>query len=111
MPADAWTIPRLMARRREADAALPALVSEDGSIGWGALDAASRALAARLVRDGVAKGDRVGLLMPNGIDWASAALAVMRVGAVTHGFSMGARSGATFWWQALQAWTTLRYSD
>jgi acyl-CoA synthetase (AMP-forming)/AMP-acid ligase II len=82
MPTDAWTIPRLMARRREADAALPALVSEDGSIGWGALDAASRALAARLVRDGVAKGDRVGLLMPNGIDWVSAALAVMRVGAV-----------------------------
>ena len=31
---------------------------------------------------GVGKGARVGLLMPNGIDWATTALAVMRIGAV-----------------------------
>src|SRR5215470_10975041 len=35
-----------------------------------------------MVRAGLNKGDRVGLLMPNGIDWATVALAVMRVGGV-----------------------------
>ena len=39
-------------------------------------------LAARLVAAGIGKGDRVGLLMPNGIDWAVTALAIMRLGAV-----------------------------
>jgi acyl-CoA synthetase (AMP-forming)/AMP-acid ligase II len=82
MPAEAWTIPALMARRREADARVQALVSDGGAITWAELDEASRALAARLLRAGVNKGDRVGLLMPNGIDWAAAALAAMRVGAV-----------------------------
>jgi acyl-CoA synthetase (AMP-forming)/AMP-acid ligase II len=82
MSTDAWTIPRLLARRREADPSLEALVEDDRRIRWADLDDASRALAARMIRAGLNKGDRVGLLMPNGIDWATAALAAMRVGAV-----------------------------
>ena len=82
MPADASTIPQLMARRRERDPQRQALVSDESAIAYAELDDASRALAARMVRDGLAKGDRVGLLMENGIDWAVVALAVMRVGAV-----------------------------
>ena len=46
------------------------------------LDDASRALAARLVAAGVGKGARVGLLAPNGIEWAVIAAAVLRVGGV-----------------------------
>jgi len=80
--ADLWTIPQLMARRRAHDPQRQALVSDDSAITYAELDDASRALAARLVRDGVAKGDRVGLLMENGVDWATVALAVMRIGAV-----------------------------
>jgi acyl-CoA synthetase (AMP-forming)/AMP-acid ligase II len=71
-----------MALRRANDPGLPALIGDESSITWAALDDASRALAARMVRAGLAKGDRVGLLMPNGIEWATAAFAVMRVGAV-----------------------------
>ena len=82
MQPDGWTIPRAMALRRRADPELRALVSEEGAITWVELDDASRALAARLVGAGLGKGDRVGLLMQNGIDWATAAIAVMRVGAV-----------------------------
>jgi acyl-CoA synthetase (AMP-forming)/AMP-acid ligase II len=82
MAIDAWTIPRVMARRREADPRIRAVVSDEDAITWADLDEASRALARRLVGDGVGKGDRVGLLLPNGIDWATAAIAVMRVGAV-----------------------------
>jgi acyl-CoA synthetase (AMP-forming)/AMP-acid ligase II len=79
---DEWTIPRVIARRRRAEPGLQALVSDDHAITWAELDEASRALAGRLIRAGLNKGDRVGLLMPNGIEWATTAFAVMRVGAV-----------------------------
>jgi acyl-CoA synthetase (AMP-forming)/AMP-acid ligase II len=82
MRADAWTIPDLLARRRRDDAAVEALVEDDHRITWAELDDTSRALASRIVRAGSNKGDRVGVLMPNGIDWATAALAVMRIGGV-----------------------------
>jgi acyl-CoA synthetase (AMP-forming)/AMP-acid ligase II len=81
VPADA-TIPDLVARRRRDDPKRQALVTDERAITYEALDDASRALAARLVHAGLGKGDRVGLLMPNGIDWATVALAVMRVGGV-----------------------------
>ncbi|UGQ12499.1 acyl--CoA ligase [Yinghuangia sp. ASG 101] len=77
-----WTIPELLAARRRHDAATQAVVSDDEAVTYTELDDASRASAARLVRAGVTKGSRVGLLMPNGVDWAVTALAVMRVGAV-----------------------------
>src|SRR5258705_12858414 len=82
MLGEALTIPRVMTLRRSADPHVHALVSDGRRITWAELDEASRALAGRLVGSGLGKGDRVGLLMPNGIDWATAALAVMRVGAV-----------------------------
>lgn len=76
------TIPGLLARRRHDAPDARALVSNDASITFAALDEASRALASRLAAAEVVKGDRVGLLMPNGILWATTALAVMRLGAV-----------------------------
>ena len=82
MPTDGDSIPRLLARRRAGDGDVRALVDDDGAITYGELDDASRVLAARLVAAGTRKGDRVGLLLPNGIVWATTALAVMRVGAV-----------------------------
>jgi acyl-CoA synthetase (AMP-forming)/AMP-acid ligase II len=72
----------LLARRRDEDGDVRALVDDDGAITYAELDGASRARAAGLVAAGVNKGDRVALLAPNGIDWAVAALAVMRMGAV-----------------------------
>ena len=59
-----------------------AVVTADEAVTYGELDDRSRAGAARLVASGVAKGDRVGLLAPNGIAWATTALAVLRIGAV-----------------------------
>lgn len=46
------------------------------------LDARSRALARALLADGVGKGTRVGLLLPNGPRWVAAWTAITRVGAV-----------------------------
>lgn len=76
------TIPALLARNTREHGSTQALVSDTDAITHAQLDDASRALAARLVAAGVARGDRVGLLLPNGIEWAVTALAVMRMGAV-----------------------------
>ncbi|MBX6387938.1 MAG: acyl--CoA ligase [Frankia sp.] len=78
----ALTIPALVAARCRRHPDLAALVTEDASLTYAELDDTSRALAARLVRAGVTKGSRVGLVLPNGVDWATLALAVTRVGAV-----------------------------
>ena len=77
MGADAPTIPALLARRRQGDRDVQAIVTAAASITYGDLDDESADLAARLVAAGVGKGDRVGLLAPNGIDWAVHALAVV----------------------------------
>ena len=45
-------------------------------------EARSATLARGLLADGVGKGTRVGLLMPNGPDWLVAMLAVTRIGAL-----------------------------
>ncbi|HEY5886222.1 MAG TPA: class I adenylate-forming enzyme family protein [Acidimicrobiales bacterium] len=81
-PADAETIPALLALRHRTAPDLPALVTDEATISYAELDDASADLAARLTGDGVVKGDRVAWLAPNGIEWAVTAYAVWRVGAV-----------------------------
>jgi acyl-CoA synthetase (AMP-forming)/AMP-acid ligase II len=76
------TIPALLLRRAQEGAGTQFLVTDDDDITYAQLDAATRRVVAALVRDGVGKGTRVGLLMPNGIDWAVIACGVMRSGAV-----------------------------
>ncbi len=83
MPTDLpTTIPALLARRREDDADLRALVTADDAVTFAELDDRSAALAASLVGAGVVKGDRLALLAANGIDWAVTAFAAMRIGVV-----------------------------
>ncbi len=82
MGPDTETIPALLASRRQADGDVRAVVTAEESITYRDLDESSARLAARLVADGVVKGDRVGLLGPNGVDWAVHAVAVTRIGAV-----------------------------
>ena len=60
----------------------PMVVDPDSAIGYRELDAGTAALAAGLLRAGIGKGTRVGLLMPNGTDWVRLALAAIRLGAV-----------------------------
>ena len=46
------------------------------------LDTTTRELAAAFIEAGVAKGTRVGLIMPNNAGWVQIAVAVTRIGAV-----------------------------
>ena len=80
--AEVTTFPGLLRHNGVNHTAKTALITEDRAITHGELDAASRALAARFVAAGVGKGARVGLLAPNGIEWAVTAAAVMRIGGV-----------------------------
>jgi acyl-coenzyme A synthetase/AMP-(fatty) acid ligase len=82
LTAAALTIPALLARRAREEGETQALVSDEAAITYAGLDDESHRLARRLVAAGIAQGDRVALMMPNGIDWAVASLAVMRIGAV-----------------------------
>ncbi len=69
--------------RRAATAApgKEALVAGDRRVTFGQLDAAASALAARLRACGVARGDRVAILLPNGIEAAVAIYGALRAGA------------------------------
>jgi len=87
MMTEALTVPALLSRRRAEDPELQAIVSDDDWLSYRSLDDRTASLAERLAAAGVQKGARVGLIMPNGIDWAVAGLAVMRLGAVLVPFS------------------------
>jgi acyl-CoA synthetase (AMP-forming)/AMP-acid ligase II len=78
----AETIPALLARQAREIGAREALVDDAGRVDYADLDRLSAARAALFVAMGVNKGRRVGLLGPNGIDWALNAYALMRIGAV-----------------------------
>ena len=79
---DASTFPALIDERRRGRGTSAAIISDDAVLTYGDLDARSGELARRLLAGGVNKGTRVGLLMPNCVEWAVIAFAVMRTGAV-----------------------------
>lgn len=68
--------------RAVADPTKPMVIDPADRLSYGDLDASSRELAAVLVHAGIGKGTRVGLIMPNGVDWVRIAIALTRIGAV-----------------------------
>jgi acyl-CoA synthetase (AMP-forming)/AMP-acid ligase II len=76
------TLPELLVLQRQSCGDQQAIVTADSQLSYVELDDRSRALAGALVAAGVTKSARVGLMAPNGIDWAVVATAVTRVGAV-----------------------------
>jgi len=60
----------------------PIVIDPDTRITYGELDATTRELATAFVAAGVGKGTRVGLVMPNCVQWTQIAVALTRIGAV-----------------------------
>jgi long-chain acyl-CoA synthetase len=60
----------------------PALLFEGGSLSWGELDGLSDAFAAALMAQGVNKGDRVALLLPNCPQFVIGQLGTWKAGAI-----------------------------
>jgi acyl-CoA synthetase (AMP-forming)/AMP-acid ligase II len=82
MPEFPSTIDQLVRLRARQHASKPMVIDPVNRISYGELDATTRALAAAFVDAGVAKGTRVGLIMPNGAQWVQIAVALTRIGAV-----------------------------
>ncbi len=79
---DTETIDALIRSRAAAFGDKPAVIDPLTRLSYTELDTSSQQLAAAFVRAGVGKGSRVGLIMPNGVDWVRTAIALTRVGAV-----------------------------
>ena len=60
----------------------PFLIADAQVLTYTDLDQRSAALAIALLGQGIGKGDHVGILMPNSVDWALAWFATTRIGAV-----------------------------
>ncbi len=65
----------------------PLLICDDDRVSYAAAERRSALLARRLVALGVGKGNHVGLLYPNGVDFVVGMLAAARIGAVVVPFS------------------------
>lgn len=76
------TIDAVVRSGAAADPDKPMVIDSTDRLSYADLDASSRELAAILVQAGVGKGTRVGLIMPNCVDWVRTAVAVTRIGAV-----------------------------
>ena len=72
----------LVSRAAATNPAKPALVTEARSLTWAELDQQVDLLAGGLVADGLATGDRVGILLPNSIEFVVAYFALLRAGLV-----------------------------
>ena len=76
------TVPELLRRSAARFGEHTYLVVDGARLSYADADTRSAALARGLLAEGVGKGARVGILMPNSIDFAVAAFAIARVGAL-----------------------------
>ncbi len=111
------TIPALV-RSSAAQYGDKAFVVADGrELTYADLERKSAHLAKRLLADGINKGDHVGILMPNGIEWALAWFAVTRIGAVAVPLNTFYKGSELSWTarhadlRAIIAWPKFRNHD
>jgi acyl-CoA synthetase (AMP-forming)/AMP-acid ligase II len=76
------TVPELLRHARQQFGDATWLVVDGAQLTFTEIDDRSAAVAKGLLAEGIGKGARVGILMPNSVDFAIAALAVGRIGAV-----------------------------
>jgi acyl-CoA synthetase (AMP-forming)/AMP-acid ligase II len=76
------TIDQLVRLRADELGEKPMVIDLESRLSYAELDETSRAMAAAFVDAGVGKGTRVGLIMPNRVQWVLIAVALTRIGAV-----------------------------
>jgi acyl-CoA synthetase (AMP-forming)/AMP-acid ligase II len=97
------TIPALVRSSAARFGDRPFLITGDRALTYTDLDLESSRMASTLLAEGVGKGDHVGILMPNSVDWAVAWFATTRIGAVAVPLN-------TFYKASELAWT-IRHAD
>lgn len=81
-PIERTTVPALITRWAGTEPDGRFLVTETEHLTFAQLDDATARVASLLVHRGIGKGARVGLLLPNGIEWAVLGCGILRAGAV-----------------------------
>jgi acyl-CoA synthetase (AMP-forming)/AMP-acid ligase II len=76
------TIDQLVRIRAQQQGDKPVVIDTESRISYAELDDTTRAMAAAFIAAGVGKGTRVGLIMPNRVQWVQIAVALTRIGAV-----------------------------
>jgi len=102
-PAITPTVPALVRSAAAKHGDKPFLIADGQTLSYADLDLRSARLAGGLLAAGIGKGDHVGILMPNSVDWAVAWFATTRIGAVAVPLN-------TFYKASELAWTT-RHAD
>src|SRR5437868_11682600 len=97
------TLPGLFRAFCALNSAAEAVVAGDERLTFADLDRISDALAHGLVARGIAKGDRVGIMMRNCPAWIVSYMAVLKAGAVA--------TLLNGWWEAQEAEHAIRLSD
>lgn len=97
------TIPALIRSCAERFGNKPFLIVDGRVLTYADLDLRSADLSIALLAAGIGKGDHVGILMPNSVDWALAWFATTRIGAVAVPLN-------TFYQASEMAWTA-RHAD
>ncbi len=76
------TLGHLLARRAKLSGDAEAIRAADGKVDFKGLDEGADRVVSALLARGIRKGDRVGLLMQNGLAFAEAVFGVVRLGAI-----------------------------
>src|SRR5262245_1827923 len=76
------TIDQLVRIRAQRHGDKPVVIDTESRISYAELDDSTRAMAAAFIDAGIGKGARVGLIMPNRVQWVQIAVALTRIGAV-----------------------------
>ncbi|ORW01252.1 class I adenylate-forming enzyme family protein [Mycobacterium kyorinense] len=116
-PAITPTVPTLLrwAAARFADRTY--LIVDGQRLTYAELERRSARLARALLAEGIGKGDHVGILMPNSVDWAIAWFATTRIGAVAVPLNTFYKANELSWTirhadlQAILAWPAFRSHD
>ncbi|WP_068178592.1 class I adenylate-forming enzyme family protein [Mycobacterium sp. UM_CSW] len=111
------TIPALVRFSAARFGAKAFLIADDQVLTYADLDRRSAALATTLLAQGIGKGDHVGILMPNSVDWALAWFATTRIGAVAVPLNTFYRASELAWTarhadlKAILSWSRFRNQD
>ncbi|WP_396930291.1 class I adenylate-forming enzyme family protein [Mycolicibacterium sp.] len=102
-PAITPTVPALVRSSAARYGGKIFLIAADKQLTYAELELQSAQLGAKLLTLGIGKGDHVGILMPNSVEWVLAWFATTRIGAVAVPLN-------TFYKASELAWTT-RHAD
>ncbi|OBH57592.1 acyl-CoA synthetase [Mycobacterium mantenii] len=111
------TIPALVRSCAARFGDKPFLIVDGQELTYRDLDRRSAALAIALLAEGIGKGDHVGILMPNSVDWALAWFATTRIGAVAVPLNTFYQASELGWTarhadlRAILAWSQFRNHD